>query len=81
MSRSATLALLAASLVTGRHVLPKRQADVSLDELIKARGKDYFGVATDQGLLTTGSNADIIIGNFGQVTPENSMKWDAVERT
>nr|1TUX_A Chain A, XYLANASE [Thermoascus aurantiacus] len=51
----------------------------SVDQLIDARGKVYFGVATDQNRLTTGKNAAIIQADFGQVTPENSMKWDATE--
>ncbi|KAF2200649.1 hypothetical protein GQ43DRAFT_373303 [Delitschia confertaspora ATCC 74209] len=42
-------------------------------------GKKYIGVATDQRALTSGQNAEIIKANFGQVTPENSMKWDTVE--
>jgi endo-1,4-beta-xylanase len=56
-------------------------AQCSLDEAFKAHGKKYIGVATDKGLLSTGQNAQIIIDNFGQVTPENSMKWDATEGT
>jgi endo-1,4-beta-xylanase len=50
----------------------------SLDAAFKAHGKKYIGVATDKGLLA-GKSAQIIIDNFGQVTPENSMKWDATE--
>ncbi|KAK2063976.1 family 10 glycosyl hydrolase [Colletotrichum caudatum] len=59
--------------------LERRQASQSIDKLIKAKGKKYFGTATDQNLLTTGKNAAIINANLGQVTPENSMKWDQIE--
>lgn len=49
----------------------KNGAKCSLDAAIKAAGKKYIGVATDQRLLEGGQNADIIKANFGQVTPEN----------
>lgn len=57
-----------------------RQASQSIDKLIKAKGKLYFGAATDQGLLTRSGakNAAIIEKNFGQVSPENSMKWQSL---
>jgi endo-1,4-beta-xylanase len=48
-----------------------RQATDSIDAAMKAKGRKYFGTCTDQGRLGAGSNAAIIQGNFGQVTPEN----------
>lgn len=54
-------------------------APCSIDAKFKTHNKTYIGVATDQGRLTTGSNSQVIIDNFGQVTPENSMKWDTTE--
>ncbi|KAI1106681.1 family 10 xylanase [Jackrogersella minutella] len=59
--------------------LTARQAPDSIDELIKAKGKLYYGTCADQNRLSTGQSADIIKADFGQVTPENSMKWDATE--
>ncbi|KAI1856999.1 uncharacterized protein JN550_013492 [Neoarthrinium moseri] len=61
------------------HGLSSRQASTSIDQLFKNKGKLYIGVATDKGLLTSGKSAAIIQKDFGQVTPENSMKWDALE--
>ncbi|KAJ9137842.1 Beta-xylanase [Pleurostoma richardsiae] len=51
----------------------------SLNERLKSKGKLYFGTATDKSLLTTGQNAAIIEADFGQVTLQNSMKWDKIE--
>lgn len=45
--------------------------DCSLDAVFKAKGKKYFGVATDQGALQKAENVAIIKADFGQVTPEN----------
>lgn len=56
-------------------------AKCSLDAAFKAKGKKYVGVATDQYTLSAGKNKEIIVDNFGCVTPENSMKWDATERS
>ncbi|CAH0055011.1 unnamed protein product [Clonostachys solani] len=58
--------------------LEERQASASINQLFKNRGKGYFGTATDRGLLQRDKNAAIINANFGQVTPENSMKWQSL---
>ncbi|KAI1261728.1 family 10 xylanase [Xylariaceae sp. FL1019] len=56
-----------------------RQAADSVNTLFQAKGKTYFGSCTDQNRLSTGKSAAIIQADFGQVTPENSMKWDSTE--
>ncbi|KAF2091183.1 glycoside hydrolase family 10 protein [Saccharata proteae CBS 121410] len=67
-------------LQTAAAVLPTVLAGTSsLDTMYKAHGKKYFGVATDEGHLTTGVNAGIIRSDFGCVTPEYSMKWATIE--
>ncbi|KAL5349398.1 Endo-1,4-beta-xylanase F3 [Pseudogymnoascus australis] len=76
----AAIALLAPiALAAPRENLLSRQAATSLNEVFVGKGKKYFGTATDQGLLNKEQNAAIIQANFGQVTPENSGKWDATE--
>lgn len=79
--KSALLYLLAPLLALAAPAaeLEDRQAATSIDALFKAKGKLYYGVATDQNRLSTGKSAAVIQQNFGQVTPENSMKWDATE--
>ena len=57
-----------------------RQAATSLQTVFDGHGKKYFGVATDQNRLTADKNAAVIQADFGQVTPENSGKWDTIER-
>lgn len=50
---------------------------VQLNHFAKARGKLYFGTATDNGELTDKPYTAILDDNtmFGQITPANSMKW------
>ncbi|EMD33932.1 glycoside hydrolase family 10 protein [Gelatoporia subvermispora B] len=52
-----------------------------LNALAKTQGKLYFGSATDNPELTDTAYTAILDNNmmFGQLTPGNSMKWDATE--
>ncbi|KAG6874046.1 Endo-1,4-beta-xylanase F3 [Termitomyces sp. Mi166 len=52
-----------------------------LDALMKAKGKKYWGSCADPNTLNIAANAAILRSDFGQLTPENSMKWDATENT
>ncbi|KAK7968009.1 putative endoglucanase type F [Apiospora aurea] len=53
--------------------------NAGLDELFKAKGKKYVGTSADQFSLNNANVAKLVASDFGQVTPENSMKWDAIE--
>ena len=52
-----------------------------LNALFVAKGKQYFGTCADPGTLGSSETTEIINADFGQITPENSMKWDALEAT
>ena len=52
-----------------------------LDVKIKAKGKKYYGTALDPGTFSDSDVKTIATSDFGAYTPENSMKWDATERT
>ncbi|THH32244.1 hypothetical protein EUX98_g1959 [Antrodiella citrinella] len=53
----------------------------ALNTIAKSKGKLYFGSATDNPELTDTAYTTILDDNtmFGQITPGNSMKWDATE--
>jgi endo-1,4-beta-xylanase len=74
-----TSALAAVTLIAG---LPAaRAADPTLHQLAVAKGKVYFGSATDNPELSDAPYTAILGSEFGQITPGNSMKWDATEPT
>jgi endo-1,4-beta-xylanase len=51
----------------------------SLNDKFKAKGKAFFGTEIDHYHLNNQPLLNIAKAEFGQVTNENSMKWDAVE--
>ncbi|KAF4614084.1 hypothetical protein D9613_007478 [Agrocybe pediades] len=65
----------------GSTTAPSSTATVGLAAAAKAAGKKYFGSATDNPELTdTAYVAGLSnVNDFMQITPGNSMKWDATE--
>lgn len=73
-----TLLLAAGALAMPFLELEPRQAIASADRLMKEKGKLYFGTCSDRNLLSNTQNSNVIKAAFGQLTPENSMKWDQI---
>ncbi|KAI0768783.1 endo-beta-1,4-glucanase [Trametes elegans] len=76
----ATLSIPASPVVDAN--LPGSTANVAgLDAVAKAAGKRYLGTATDNNELSNPQYTAILEAPqmFGQLTAENSMKWDATE--
>ncbi|KAF8894715.1 glycoside hydrolase superfamily [Infundibulicybe gibba] len=46
-----------------------------------AHGKKFWASAADSGTINIAANAALLKSDFGGVTPENSMKWDATENS
>ncbi|TLD04600.1 Endo-1-4-beta-xylanase F3 [Venturia nashicola] len=55
------------------------RAASTVDAGFKAKGKKYWGTCGDQGTLNNGNIANLAKTHFGQITPENSLKFDATE--
>lgn len=60
---------------------PASTSTAKLHQLIKSKGKTYFGTATDNPELTNQAYLANLDDNtmFGQITAANSFKWDATE--
>ena len=81
--------LLAATQLTnalpGASLESRQAAATDLNTLIKAKGKTYFGTATDflgNGAEATDRTYQALLNNtaeFGQQTPGNAMKWQFTE--
>ncbi|KIK57215.1 glycoside hydrolase family 10 protein [Collybiopsis luxurians FD-317 M1] len=65
----------------GSGSLPTSTSTAFSNTVAKAAGKLYFGTATDNSELTNTAYTAILDNNayFGQLSPANSMKWDATE--
>lgn len=69
------------------HLLPAvallSSASGQLNKLTKAKGKLYFGSATDNPELVDDAYVKILkdTNEFGQITPGNAMKWAYSEPT
>lgn len=67
--------------VQGVVVKPKPRAAATLQAGMESVGKVFWASAADQNTISISQNEAILISDFGGVTPENSMKWDATEGT
>ncbi|KAH6648420.1 glycoside hydrolase superfamily [Truncatella angustata] len=76
-----TSSVPAPSISTPSVPVPSGSASDSINALFVAKGKKYIGTAADRGTLSKSKISSIVKADFGQVTPENSMKWDAIEPT
>lgn len=76
MKQVLSIALLAATLASAT---PVKRELASIHELFTAKGKLYYGSITDPVDIANQQDVDTIKAYFGQLSPQNSMKWDATE--
>ncbi|MBC9714705.1 endo-1,4-beta-xylanase [Streptomyces sp. TRM66268-LWL] len=77
--KTLTIGVSAAALVAGVvTLLPNSAGAASLDEQAVPSGR-YFGTAVAAGRLNDSAYTAIADREFNMVTPENEMKWDAIQ--
>ncbi|MFJ6721454.1 non-reducing end alpha-L-arabinofuranosidase family hydrolase [Streptomyces sp. NPDC091259] len=77
--RTVTIGLSAAALVAGVvTLLPSSAGAANLGTQAAPSGR-YFGTAVAAGRLGDSTYATIADREFNMITPENEMKWDAIE--
>lgn len=77
------LALPLAAAAPSTFGIPGKSTSVknSLDWKIRHNhGRKFVGTCTDQNTLSDPKYEAIVKAEYGQVTPENSMKWESTER-
>ncbi|KAK5125480.1 hypothetical protein LTR85_000590 [Meristemomyces frigidus] len=77
----ALFSIAAGSAFAAPFQLFQKRATSGLNTTIVAAGKLYFGTATDNTELSNTAYEKQLnnTADFGQITPGNSMKWDAIE--
>lgn len=55
-------------------------AQAQLGDKIAAKGKVNFGAAADANTLQNANVQRLLRDEFSSVTPENSMKWEVIQR-
>jgi endo-1,4-beta-xylanase len=69
----------ATTLTTTGTAAPTGGVGNGLHDKFKAKGKIYFGTEIDHYHLNNAPLTTIVKNSFGQITNENSLKWDAIE--
>jgi endo-1,4-beta-xylanase len=78
-------ALIALVFVTVASTAPTEEAGVEalsgLNTKFRAKGKQFFGAAADSYNINNSQMSGLLKSEFGQVTPENSMKVNSFTLT
>ncbi|TEB31724.1 glycosyl hydrolase family 10 protein [Coprinellus micaceus] len=60
-------------------MLAVSSVQAALDAKLKAKGRAYYGNILDTNTVNTAQVTNILNSEFGAITAENAMKWDATE--